>query len=590
MKACEKGNEDAIYVLLNAGADPNISNANGYTWLHYAAVGDCSEEVLRTILNHGADVNAASNDNETALMKACHEGNLDVMNVLLNAGANTHISDDDGDNWLHHAACGDCSKEVLQTILDHGADVNTTNENNTTSLMYACHKGSTDVINVLLNAGADHRISNANGYTWLHYASVGDCSKEVLHAILNYGADINAASKNNETALMKACERGNIDVMNVLLNAGANPHISDDDGDNWLHYAAYGDCSKVVLETIIDHGVDVNAVNKYNQTALLIACKKCNEDAINVLLNVGADPTIGDIDGNTCLYEAIGQGCTKEVIEEIINHGADVNVKSKANITPLMKACHKGNMNVINILLNASADPNITDANGCTWLHAAVCWNCRKEALQAIIGHGTDVNAMNKQKQTALALACENGNVDDVKLLLNARADPNIADVNGNTLLHNAVRNTISKETLQAIIDHGADVNAVNNEGATALLLACNIEHRESVNVLMRAGANTSIVDVHGDTCLHKLLHRECDQETLQLLLDHGVPVNAINKSNQTAYMLACDQGNMDAMCALLNAGSDPNITCEDDEDHCYCFCQHIFCLTHIFNRLFRSS
>ena len=114
-----------------------------------------------------------------------------------------------------------------------------------------------------------------------------------------------------------------------------------------------------------------------------------------------------------------------------------------------------------------------------------------------------------------------------------------------------------TKETLQLIVDNGADVNAVNNDGETALLLACNAGQRESVDVLLEAGADASIVDVHGDTCLHKIFHRECDQESLQLLLDYGVSVNAANSKNQTAYMLACDQGNEDAMYALENAGAD---------------------------------
>ena len=657
LKACCKGNKDVINALLNAGANPDISDNYDLTGLHYAAYLDCNKEVLQAIIDHGADVNATNKNNHTALMFACNNSNEDAINMLLNAGTDPTIGDINGDTCLHAAVGQNCTKEVIEEIINHGADVNATNKNNRTALMIACHKGNIDVMNLLLNAGANFDISDDDAQTCLHYAATGDSSHEVLEIIIGHGVDVNSTNNSNQTALMRASHKGNKHVINVLINAGANPHISDDEGDTLLHYAAYGDCSKEVLQAIIDHGADVNATNKNNKTALMIACEKCNEDAINVLLNARADPTIGDIGRNTCLHVAVAQDCTKEVIGEIIDHGADVNAINNSNITALLIACqkrqevlmgllltsgadpniaddecdtllhsavyhnitsktlqiiiehgadvnatnkkhetaliiscYKGNIDAMSLLLNAGAEHNKMDAEGHTWLHAAVCGNCRKEALQAIISHGTDVNAMNKQKQTALALACENGNVDAIKLLLNARADPNIADVNGNTLLHNAVRNTISKETLQAIIDHGADINAVNNDGATALLLACNTEHRESVNVLMRAGADTSIVDVHGDTCLHKLLQRECDQETLQLLLDHGVPVNAINKNNQTAYMLACDQGNMDAMCALLNGGSDPNITCEDGEDRCYCFCQHHFCLTHIFNRLFRSS
>ena len=148
------------------------------------------------------------------------------------------------------------------------------------------------------------------------------------------------------------------------------------------------------------------------------------------------------------------------------------------------------------------------------------------------------------------------GNIDAINVLLRAGADPNISDATCNTCLHQAVRAGCNKQVLQVVIDHGADVNAVNNEGTSALLVACDIGQRECVNVLLRAGADTTIADVSDDTCLHKVLNRECDNETLQMLLDRGAPVNATNKKHQTAYMLARKQKNIDTMHALVIAGA----------------------------------
>ena len=201
----------------------------------------------------------------------------------------------------------------------------------------------------------------------------------------------------------------------------------------------------------------------------------------------------------------------------------------------------------------------LNDADGNTWLHYAVNGNCSKEVLQAVIDLGADVNATNKHNETALILASHRGNADAMNVLLDTGVDANTVDVKGDTLLHKAIHKDVKLETLQAIIDHGADVNATNKDGATALILACNIGQRIPVEVLLTAGADTTIADASGDTCLHKLFQRECDQETLQMLLDYGIPVDATNRNHQTAYMLACDQGNVDAMCALVNAGASPS-------------------------------
>ena len=576
MLACETGNKYAINVLLDARADPNMADSMGATCIHSVVFKGYSKDVLETFVDHGADVNATNKKNVTALMIACKKGNKEAINALLNAGADPNITDDMGATCIHHAVAEGCSKDVLETIVDHGANVNARNKKKVTALMLACKKRNKDVVKVLLDAGADPNIADGMGATCIHHAVAESCTKDVLETIVNHGADVNATCKEKVTALMLACEKESKDAINVLLDARADPNMADHTGATCIHRAVFKGCSKDVLETIVDHGADVNATNKKKVTALMIACEKGNNDAINVLLNAGADPNIADVNGDTCLYNAVIGDCSITVIQTIINSGGNVNATNRYYHTPLILACFVGNIDAVNVFLCAGADPNIVDTDGKTWLHSAVFGLCRKEVIQEIVDHGADVNATDKQNQTAMVLACQYRHVDAVNVLLISQADPNIADAKGNTLLHNAVLNNVDEQTLKEIINHGADVNAVNIEGDTALILACDSLKRELVNVLLGAGGDTSAANVYGDTCLHKVIHnkysgetgsvfirtldRTHEQEILQLLLDHGAPVNAANKNHQTAYMLACDQGNIGAKCALLNAGADPSI------------------------------
>ena len=561
--ACEQNNADAINVLLNAGADTGIANTDGNTCLHAAVNENSSRDILQALIDHGADVNAENMNNTTPLMMACWDGNVDPVDALLNAGADPNITDPNGDSCIHFAVHGECSIEAIQAIVDHGADVNAANISNETALIISCENGNLDAISVLLNAGADPGIANATGDTCLHAAVYGGCSIEVLHSLLDHGADVNATNKNNVTALMIACLKGNADAIDALLNAKADTSIATTYGETLIHQAVMEDYNKEVLHSVINYGVDVNATNINNVTALMIACDKGNLDAINVLLNAGADPNITSGEGNW-LHYAVRGDCSKEVLQAIIDHGADINATDEDNTTVLMKACWKGNVDSIHVLLNAGADPNMVDDIGATCLHYVTDGEDNIEDFQEYIDQYADVSEASLKKQTTLVLVCEKGDVFTVSVLLKSPTDSNSPDAKGDKLLHNAVHNHISEDLLQSVVDTGAEVYAVTDESAASQLVACNPGQRECTSLLLKAGADTSITNIFGDTCLHQILHREYlsleyDHETLQMFLNHGAPVNAINKNHQTAYMLASNQGNIDAMCALLNAGADPN-------------------------------
>ena len=552
MLACKQKNVVALDVFLNAKkprrwaklvypkkkkntkADRNIMDMYGDTCLHGAVKGNCGKEVIQAIIDHNADVNATNLSNETALILACRIGNIHALDVLLHARANPNISDVGGKTCLHHAVLGNCGKWVIQTMVDHGADVNVINNKNRTALMLACWQNNV-AIDALLNAGANPNIADADGDTCLHVAVAANCGKEVLHALIDHFAYVNAINQDDQTALILACMKGDIHVMNVLLNARADPNVADVAGNTCLHNGVLRNCRKEVIQTIVDHGADVNATNNKNRTALMMTCLK-NNVTIDVLLNAGANPNIVDVVGDTCLHDAVVGSCSKEVIQAIIDHNADVNVKNKKNQTVWILACVVGNIPAMNVLLNTGidlllkvGDPNPPPYNGNSWLHCAVYGNGSKTVLQAIIDQGADVNETNMHYVVPLMIACDNDNEDAIHVLLNAGADPNIVDGMGNTCLHSAVHAGCRKKVFHAMINHGADLNLTNQRKETALVIACSLGNLDIMNVISHYRFDPNIADNYGDALLHIAVHENISKKTLQVIIDYGADVNAIN-------------------------------------------------------------
>ena len=343
--AAEHSQISEITQLLNAGADVNarirLGPHRGQTPLHRAMVRDLFRggkekntlEVVKLLLDVGADVNARSNKNVTPLHFAAWGCKIEVVEILIKHGADINIPDDDGKTPLHGA---------VREPIDR-----------------ARKKNTLAVVGLLLNAGADINVHDKSGETPLHNALSG--KPEVVELLLAYGADVNAPNNDGKTSLHAAVElRETLAVVKLLLNAGANANACDKLGKTPLHIAALWSRKPIVLEILIKHGADIEAPDKNGKTPLYNAVKNYKSVEIgvtNLLLDSGADVHTRAKDGQTPLHVAVESRGIQipAVVEALIKHGADVNARDKIGEMPLHIAQRDGLPQVVKLLLDAGA-------------------------------------------------------------------------------------------------------------------------------------------------------------------------------------------------------------------------------------------
>ncbi|CAH8636662.1 unnamed protein product, partial [Heterobilharzia americana] len=317
--ACSGGFVDLVRLLLERGADKEHRDKKSHTPLHTAVCAN-QRAVVALLLDCGADIEAqVDRTKDTALSIACSHGKLEIVEELLNRGANKEHRNISDYTPLSLAASGGYV-EVIQLLLRHGAEINS-------------RTGSKLGISPLM-------LASMNGHT------------AAVRLLLEHGSDINAhIETNRNTALTLACFQGRFEVVQLLVERKANIEHRAKTGLTPLMEAASGDYVEVG-RILLDHGADVNAspVPSSRDTALTIAADKGNAKFVNLLLEKGAVVEARNKKGATPLWLA-SNGGHLEVVQSLIQYNADVNSQDNRKVSCLMAAFRKGHINVVRLLV-----------------------------------------------------------------------------------------------------------------------------------------------------------------------------------------------------------------------------------------------
>jgi serine/threonine-protein phosphatase 6 regulatory ankyrin repeat subunit B len=356
----------AMLIALGAHETPDEWRQLDALFWDAAERGDVAE--MMRLLESGADVNNTGGfDNETALMEASCWGDAAVVRALLAAGADVNQAD----NYGH------------------------------TALLEASWRGHADVVAALLAAGANVNRANNHGTTALNWASAEDTT--IVEMLLAAGADVNQADNDGKTALMQATERGRTAIVEMLLAAGANVNRTNSYGETALMEASLMGHA-VIVEMLVEAGADVNVTNNDGKTALDLAGKK--HFVVKLLTEHMLFPAVhaGDV------------AKTRLLLEKDFNL---VNLVDENGETALAWASHRGDVDMVRLLLDYGADVNIAPKSGWTALMAA-SERGHVAVVKMLLRNGVFYNDVDEDGRTALSVATENGH-DKVVALLRAR-------------------------------------------------------------------------------------------------------------------------------------------------------------------------
>jgi ankyrin repeat protein len=453
------------------------------------------------------------------------------------------------------AARGDLA--AVRALIVKKTDVNAARVDGLTALHAAVHADRLDIADALLRAGATPAAVDRYGVTPLYLAAVNG-NADMIRRLLAAGVDPNAVDPGGETALMTAARTGTPAALRALLERGAAIDTREPEFGQTALMIAVRENHDAAVQILLEAGASPNAQTRKGPTpAFVPPCKGTGCGSEGVGINRGGLPDRGrraEIKGGmTPLLYAARDGYAS-VARKLIDAGADLELGDANNIRPLVMSLINNNLEVARLLLAKGANVNADDFWGRTPLWAAVEYrnldmnNNDQDSptdngvdrapilamIKELIDAGANVNARTRELfpvrrwlyslndvswvdftgQTPFLRAALSADTATMRLLVEHGADPNLPTLAGTTPLMAAagvnwvVAQTYTEsvqarlEAVKLCLELGADVNAANSMGLTALLGAVNRGSNDIIELLVQRGARLDIKDKEGRTPL----------------------------------------------------------------------------------------
>lgn len=497
-------------------------------------------------------------DGNTALILALQSGQAEIARALLRrAGRETGSGQAagfaahelSGEKDALRAAIQGNSEECVDLLFENGLASTTSSEPRTLGIHIAALDGSVPMIRLLQKHGADMKVRDEDGETPLHLACRSS-SSEAVKLLLDLGADVDALDRSGATPLFRAAYHGRNETVAVLLSWSPSPNLNirrSQKTPGWtaLH-AAYD--NPEITRMLLEAGADPNVEQEDGDPPFFFSAD-CYSNTVQQYLNAThkVDPnTRNSKDGTTALHRAAEASRTEddteysldnalEVCRLLLAEGADINATTYEGVAPIHLATFTGNLQVVQYLVKQhSINLEVDCEEFGTPLMAAARYG-ESDIARVFLDAGARVDATSKKFEyhTALQAAASRGFEDVLRLILEQK-DVNVNATGGTfgSALCAAVT-TSNMACIQMLLDKGADVSCDVGEQGTALELAITENNWPLVDKILDGNYGTIDVD------------------------------NISRSKHGTALVAAIENGNLEYVNKLLALEADPELCAE---------------------------
>ena len=483
---CKKDLFKSVLWMLEKGIDVELQNSQQETALFYAIQGK-SSAILQILIENKINVNHLNIYRRTAIQDAVISANNRIVNYLIEVTDALSNCDIHGNNLIFDAVANGSLDIIKKIGSKKEININQINEDGNTVLHKESVLKNNDLALLLMELGADPTILDKNGKNFLFYAvSKGIENIRIFQKAVSLGCNINSRSAQNQTILMESI---------TYLFKTPKENIEE------------RACHLEMIKELIHLGVNVDAVDIYNENAFFLVTRSEDKDLINIFLE---DSTIDlnheNINGDTVLLILILNGIqNNELIKLYLEKGANPNLKNKFGKSVIEI--------LIEIILYLQNKKPIDDSRYEEKLNDNAEYSTVLENILRL--YNVDMSILNSKGDPLFFDSILYFNFKLFKILRLRNVNINQRDKNGDNILFRLMANNNNNliadkklylNTIKSLINAGVDINAKNKEGLTALHLAVSEKCEYTIRLLLEMRADCFATDNKGRTIVHNCI------------------------------------------------------------------------------------
>ncbi len=477
--------------------------------LFFEAIHADDLDAIRKGLSAGLDPNDGSHLMQAPLMVALRDSHHECAKILIEAGADVRTGRSWLDTPLH--VCKD--PEIIDMLLERGADLNARDDSANTPLMTAIRfDAPEEVIQRLIDRGANINAASSSGYTPLHLSILGK-NEKMFHFLAERGADLFAVTNSGENAMDIAIWMNLPAVVPYLFEHGFSPNALSRGGGTLLHETRWDDLEEI-LDLFLQAGADLSIKEPcYGDTPLHRAVRNNSLNTVEKLVKAGANVNAINFSGSSPLHYAIDY--EKEPIAQLLlENGAHIDPINLSGQTPLLLAVYEGDKDLVELFLKSGANPHVVDYAGLGLLHQLSFPTETFDGIaiaKLLLKSGVDLEKPDSRGWTPLQWAVDRHQSQLVSLLVEAGVNVNTKDQSFETPLLRLSQqmqgygySNKTKQIAIALIQKGADINAQDpRTGMTPLHYLAENGSWPLIKLFLELGADPHIQDNEGRSPLN---------------------------------------------------------------------------------------